>query len=100
MKLTNKFQLPLALVNAVKNDPYNPGVCDLSVTRLIAPPVSSFSNIVTAMKSKKTCLIVYGPFGVSRFITFSRKEPRKALSRRSGSASKDKAGLYLANLID
>jgi hypothetical protein len=38
MRLTNKFNLPESIVNAIKNDPYNPGPCDLSVTRLISPP--------------------------------------------------------------
>lgn len=38
MKLTNKFNLPEAIVNAIKNDPYNPGACDMSVTTLISPP--------------------------------------------------------------
>ncbi len=37
MKITNELGLPNALVAAVKNDPYNPGTCDISVTRLIAP---------------------------------------------------------------
>lgn len=36
--LTNKFNLPEALYQAVANDPYNSGDCDISTTRLIAPP--------------------------------------------------------------
>jgi len=38
MRITNKFNLPEAIVNAIKNDPYNAGDCDISVTRLISPP--------------------------------------------------------------
>ncbi len=38
MKITNELGLPEAIVEAVRNDPYNPGASDISVTRLIAPP--------------------------------------------------------------
>jgi len=38
MKITNKMGLPEVLVDAVLNDPYDPGESDISVTRLIAPP--------------------------------------------------------------
>lgn len=38
MHITNNAELPAAIVNAVKNDPYNAGACDISVTRLIGPP--------------------------------------------------------------
>ena len=36
-KLTNRFNLPETIVNAIRNDPYNPGQCDMSVTTLISP---------------------------------------------------------------
>lgn len=36
--ITNNLGLPQAIVNAVENDPYDSGVSDISVTRLIAPP--------------------------------------------------------------
>ena len=36
--ITNNFNFPTAIVNAVKNDPYDSGDCDISVTRLIKPP--------------------------------------------------------------
>lgn len=39
MKLTNRHNLPSAIVEAVKNDPYNPGDCDISVTKLIDSPM-------------------------------------------------------------
>lgn len=38
MRITNKLGLPDAIVNAVKNDPYDRGDCDISVTQLIGPP--------------------------------------------------------------
>lgn len=38
MQLTNRFNLPESIFNAIKNDPYNPGPCDMSVTTLISPP--------------------------------------------------------------
>jgi hypothetical protein len=38
MKITNKLNLPAALVEAVRNDPYNPGDSDATVTGLIDPP--------------------------------------------------------------
>ena len=38
MHITNHADLPEAIVNAVRNDPYNAGVCDISVTKLISPP--------------------------------------------------------------
>lgn len=38
MKLTNRLNLPQAIVNAISNDGYSRGECDLSVTQLIAPP--------------------------------------------------------------
>tara|TARA_R110000803_G_scaffold43964_1_gene93323 strand:+ start:679 stop:1560 length:882 start_codon:yes stop_codon:yes gene_type:complete len=38
MKITNKQNLPQAIVNAVTNDPYDASGSDISVTRLIAPP--------------------------------------------------------------
>ncbi|MBK1633551.1 hypothetical protein CKO31_22955 [Thiohalocapsa halophila] len=38
MHITNHANLPAAIVEAVKRDPYNPGDCDISVTRLIGPP--------------------------------------------------------------
>lgn len=38
MKITNHANLPDAIVQAVINDPYNAGDCDISVTRLIGPP--------------------------------------------------------------
>ena len=37
MKITNKHNLPQALVDAIKNDPYTRGVSDISVTQLISP---------------------------------------------------------------
>lgn len=38
MLVTNNFNLPLPLVRAIQNDPYDGGDCDISVTRLIQPP--------------------------------------------------------------
>jgi len=38
MVLTNRNNLPLPLVEAVRNDPYDRGDCDFSVTELILPP--------------------------------------------------------------
>jgi len=38
MHITNKFNLPEAIFNAIRNDPYTSGPCDISVTRLISPP--------------------------------------------------------------
>ena len=38
MRITNKFNLPESIVNAIRNDPYTSGPCDISVTRLISPP--------------------------------------------------------------
>jgi hypothetical protein len=37
-QLTNRLNLPQGIVNAVLNDPYDSGDCDISVTRLITPP--------------------------------------------------------------
>ncbi|MFH0957301.1 MAG: hypothetical protein V1897_01220 [Pseudomonadota bacterium] len=37
MKITNVLGLPDALVRAVSNDPYDPGTCQISVTKLISP---------------------------------------------------------------
>lgn len=36
--LTNRHGIPAALVRALENDPYDPGECDITVTRLIRPP--------------------------------------------------------------
>jgi hypothetical protein len=38
MKFTNNFGLPKALVEAIKNDSYDPGDSDISTTSLISPP--------------------------------------------------------------
>ena len=38
MRITNNADLPAAIVEAVRNDPYDAGDCDISVTRLIGPP--------------------------------------------------------------
>lgn len=38
MHITNDANLPEAIVQAVRNDPYDAGDCDISVTRLIGPP--------------------------------------------------------------
>ena len=38
MKITNNLNLPQAIVDAVKNDDYDPGTSDITVTQLIAPP--------------------------------------------------------------
>lgn len=38
MQLTNKFNLPPAIAEAVRNDPYSRGDSDISVTQLIGPP--------------------------------------------------------------
>lgn len=38
MKLTNRFHLPEPIVEAVRNDPYNKGDCDYSITGLLRPP--------------------------------------------------------------
>ena len=38
MRITNNLGLPEAIVNAVRNDPYDRGDCDISVTQLIGPP--------------------------------------------------------------
>lgn len=37
-RITNKLGLPEAIVEAVKNDPYDPGHADISATGLISPP--------------------------------------------------------------
>jgi len=39
MKLTNKFNLPDPIVNAVNNTGYTPGSSDITVTQLIQPPL-------------------------------------------------------------
>ncbi len=41
MNLTNKTELPQAIVDAVRNDPYTSGGADISVTSLIGPPRKS-----------------------------------------------------------
>lgn len=38
MKITNELNLPASIVEAVKNDSYEPGESDISVTQLIDPP--------------------------------------------------------------
>jgi len=38
MKLTNRMNLPEAIVEAVRNDGYTKGDADISVTQLVAPP--------------------------------------------------------------
>ena len=38
MKITNKTGLPEAIVEAIRNDPYDAGDCDISVTQLVGPP--------------------------------------------------------------
>ncbi len=38
MKITNNSNLPEALVKAMRNDPYDRGACDFSVTELLKPP--------------------------------------------------------------
>lgn len=38
MKITNRLGLPEALVEACRNDPYDAGDADISLTRLISPP--------------------------------------------------------------
>jgi len=38
MKLTNKLNLPQPIVKAVRNDSYDSGGCDISVTSLLKPP--------------------------------------------------------------
>jgi len=40
--ITNRLGLPEALVNAVANDDYSAGDCDISVTSLISPPQMRF----------------------------------------------------------
>ena len=39
MKLTNKFNLPDPIVNAVNNTGYTPGSSDITVTQIIQPPL-------------------------------------------------------------
>jgi hypothetical protein len=38
LKLTNKFNLPGAILSAIKNDPYSKGDAHFSVTELLSPP--------------------------------------------------------------
>jgi len=38
VKITNRFGLPAAIVQAVQNDPYSKGSADFSVTELLKPP--------------------------------------------------------------
>ena len=38
MRITNKTDLPQAVVDAVTNDPYDRGDCDISATSLVGPP--------------------------------------------------------------
>lgn len=38
MRITNRLSLPEPIVNAVKNDDYNRGFCQASVTTLLSPP--------------------------------------------------------------
>lgn len=38
MRVSNDLDLPQPIVDAVRNDDYDPGDCDISVTRLISPP--------------------------------------------------------------
>jgi hypothetical protein len=37
VKITNKSNLPAAIVEAVRNDPYDPGDADITVTQLVGP---------------------------------------------------------------
>lgn len=46
MKITNKYNLPQALVNACQNDPYSKGDSDFSVTQLINPPQMEYLKSV------------------------------------------------------
>lgn len=39
MKITNKHGLPESIIRALENDPYDPGSCDISVTKLIDAPL-------------------------------------------------------------
>jgi len=39
MQITNRLNLPAAIVEAVRNDPYSSGDCDISCTRLVGPPM-------------------------------------------------------------
>jgi hypothetical protein len=38
VKLTNKYNLPSPIYEAIRRDSYNAGDCDISTTRLISPP--------------------------------------------------------------
>ncbi|MBK1733636.1 hypothetical protein [Thiococcus pfennigii] len=38
MRITNHANLPEAIVEAIRRDPYDAGPCDISLTRLIGPP--------------------------------------------------------------
>lgn len=37
-RMTNRYDLPEPIVRAVINDPYDPGDCEMTITRLIKPP--------------------------------------------------------------
>lgn len=39
MKITNDMNLPIPLVRAITNDPYEKGLADFSVTELLSPPL-------------------------------------------------------------
>ena len=41
MKYTNKYNLPESIVRAIKNDQYDRGFCDFTVTGLLKPPRAS-----------------------------------------------------------
>ena len=76
MKITNKFGLPGAIVEAVKNDPYDPGDGDISVTAAIDPPLirrlrKEHGNSITEDASDRW----YSLLGQSVHAVLERAEP-------------------------
>ena len=83
MKLTNRYGLPGAIVEAVKNDPYDPGDGDISVTAAIDPPLirhlrKGHGNSITEDASDRW----YALLGQSVHTILERAEPSAIVEQR------------------
>ncbi|MBF0502318.1 MAG: hypothetical protein HQM09_19415 [Candidatus Riflebacteria bacterium] len=82
MKITNVFGLPESLVNAVSNDNYTAGPCDISCTTLLSPPRKVALEIKHASElTEDVSDRIWALFGQSIHVVLERAE-REAMTER------------------
>jgi len=83
MRITNKYGLPGALVEAIKNDSYDAGDSDISVTTLISPPkIRVLSKAHSGEMEEDASDRIYALVGQAVHSILERAEPSAIVEKR------------------